>query len=316
MKRVGGGYVLQAPRVERNQQQHRGARPTPPIPADTRRTTLATIPAREVASQQRPATIQVDRVTPPTSTVATRYNSAARTASAVASQPILATIQVDRITPPTSTVATRTNSAARIAPAVASQPIPATIQVDRITPPTTTVARTTASVTPAVRLVIIEPPRTVSSDLSRLKEENEALSAFLADKSVQLRDALEREVRITTQVEDVKNKLQTSLKKNEEYQHRLDDALVTHVQDQRKIKIAMEGQEQLKADVAASRKMLEGFKTFMVEQGKQLEALQLARDHPPRPTQTTQTSEVDKNRIKIHGVHEIEDFYRAHWEKD
>nr|CCA25581.1 AlNc14C305G10441 [Albugo laibachii Nc14] len=74
--------------------------------------------------------------------------------------------------------------------------------------------------------------------------------------------------------------------------------------------MAMEGQEQLQADVVGSRRMLKEFKTFMQEQGKQLEGLQMVRDH------STQTIEADTTGIKSHGAHEIEDSYRAHWGQD
>nr|CCA24573.1 AlNc14C246G9570 [Albugo laibachii Nc14] len=281
MKRVDGGYVVRYPSLDRNQQQHRGARSTPPTPIDTRRMAPATIRARVAASQQRPASIQVDRATPPTPTVPRRTASATRPARPMA--------------PPQ---------------------IQGRIQLDRASPPTPTLARIPASATPVVRLVITEPPQTSSSDLSRLKEENEVLSASLADKSEDLRNALERERRFNHQVEDLKEKLQTSLKKNEECQQQLDDALATHLEDQRTIKLATVGQQQLKADVAGSRKMLEGLKIFMVEQGKQLEALQLARDHSKRPTHSTKTIGADTTRIQSHGVHAIEDFYREHWKQD
>nr|CCA27487.1 AlNc14C549G12125 [Albugo laibachii Nc14] len=88
-------------------------------------------------------------------------------------------------------------------------------------------------------------------------EEDEALSASLDEESVQLRDDFKREGRLNYQVEDLKEKLKTSLTKNVEWQHQLDDALMTHLQDQRMIKTVAKGHEELKVDVARSRRMLE-----------------------------------------------------------
>lgn len=76
------------------------------------------------------------------------------------------------------------------------------------------------------------------------------------------------------------------------------------------LKTATKGHEELKADVARSRRILQECKTFMQEQGKQLEALQIVRDH------STKTIEADTTGNKDHGVHAIEDFYRKHWKQD
>nr|CCA26107.1 AlNc14C347G10867 [Albugo laibachii Nc14] len=125
-----------------------------------------------------------------------------------------------------------------------------------------------------------ELSQTTSSDICRLSQESEALSRSLADKLEELRDALKRERRLNAQTKHLKDKLETSLTKNAECQYQLDDALMTYLQDQRMIKNSTERYKELKADVERSGCKLEEFETFMQQQRKQPEALQLARDHP------------------------------------
>ena len=213
-----------------------------------------------------------------------------RTATANATQPRPRITQARQPTQPATARKTNQVGSGSIARSGRTATVNATqtrLRGDQASPPPH-LAAPTRTITPATKT------NRLGSELCQLKREKEALSAALADKSVQLRDALQREVRLNAQVGDLKEKLEVLLTKNVKYQLRLHEARVTHVEDEKKIKMATKGQEQLKADVARSRKMLEGFKTFMVEQGKQMEALQ----------------------NQSHGVHELEDFYRKHWEQD
>nr|CCA18153.1 AlNc14C46G3707 [Albugo laibachii Nc14] len=179
----------------------------------------------------------------------------------------------------------------------------------------------TVAVAQSGRAETTETYQTDSSEVTQWKEEKEALAATLANKSEQLRDALEHEGRLNCEVEDLKKNLQTSRNKNAECQKQLDDALMTHLQDEQTIKTATEVHEELKADVARSvarsRQMLEGFETFMEEQGKQLEALQVARNKPTTSsTPPAQSTQVNTDVIVQHGIHAMEKFYKKHRERD
>nr|CCA24098.1 ankyrinlike protein putative [Albugo laibachii Nc14] len=103
-----------------------------------------------------------------------------------------------------------------------------------------------------------EPLQTGPSEVSHLRQQNGALSRSLDDKGTQLRDALERESEPSSQVEYLKERLQTSLKKSTEYELQLDHALKARLKDQQKIMTAMERHAELDVDVPRQRLSQQG----------------------------------------------------------
>nr|CCA24170.1 AlNc14C225G9191 [Albugo laibachii Nc14] len=274
--------------------------------------TSATRATRTVSPEPIQPRLQVNRSRPTTHTMMPRNamgsttnrfgsTSATRETRTVSPEPIQPPLQVNRSLPMTHIITSRsatvsaTNRAGSASVIRASQTVsPESIQprvhVDQVRPTTYTSTSRNATVSATIRIGIdTELLQQGVSEVSRLSQQNEALSRSLDDKATQLRDAPECVRGLSSQVEYLKERLQTSLKKSMEYELQLEYALKARLKDQQKTMTAVERHAEMEVDMARSRQLQEGFKKAMVAQSHKLEGV-------------TEAASIYRNDVQNYGV--------------